>query len=1317
MASVSPGSLYAKPTADFFRCQELNLTEPQHRAATTLDRPVVVTAGPGSGKTRVLVARYLAILESTPADIENIVAITFTKKAASEMRDRVRKEMDRRASAAGDPATRLAWRQRRRKLDAAVITTIHGFCSRLLREHPVEAATDPQFSVLDAYQESVMTDAAAHAAVTRAIDEGVTEVAELVASYSRLGLVRAIERVLKTTRSLGLELDELIESSERQLGTLEAWNDNVARVHSLLGDAMGTLSVLPDRPKASRDSKLNATNQLQAFSAAWAALLRHSGQTGSAVFDAGTFALLARLGATLPNRNLATRLRPFVAELHDLVGKSGLNGKLGGSALDVVARRYLPVFAGLVQKMGDVYSAEKRSASALDFEDLQLGVRRLLSNHPDVARRARARYRYFLVDEFQDTNGLQKEIVSAFVDGPGAANLFIVGDPKQSIYGFRGAEVSVFAETSRAIQAASGERVALSTNFRSDGRIVTFVREFFDRVMRPPGGLEESELEALGFVAHDGSLADHEPESDEPVVELILATEWPTETDALESESAASSESAGESEEEEVDRDLEARMLAERIRDLVRSGEPVVRVRVQGRTVARRACCYGDIALLLRTRSHGKDYERALRRAGVPFYVVAGRGFYDRAETRDLLEVLRFLDNSTDELALAATLRSPLFGVSDETLLGLRADRLAVAQATGRRPRSADDRPLWKAVVDHRRATLVSGEQQEVLGRAVEVLQALRAMRNQMPISALLRELIRRTQIDAVVAASDDGEQRLSNIEKLISIARSFERGSGRLLGDFTEYVREFNRLETDEAEANVRANANAVAIMTVHQSKGLEFPVVAIADLQGEFRSGGDDVLLDRKLGIGFKVPDGTARRLPTLLHSRLVERLRVRERFESMRTLYVAATRAEDRLILSAAVRSLKVDDRGVPLIDESREAVDDRSWLTWLLRAVAESGGRFDLESGEVFLGESRLRLIRRLESTPDVLEEDGTAISGGEDAPDAPSSLHPEPEAVAARVERLMAPLSPSKVPASTRFAVTSLLGFSTCARRFLFGRLLKFPELSDVARVRDVSEAPEPGSSIPASLRGLIVHRFCETLLPGETVGDRLPVAVADVRRERGEAYADVFAIADDDDIAGEIQPLAENYSRSALRSRIDALTRADADTLAVSAASPGLPGFAVSEMGFSLRFDEGSVVGAIDKLLLAPDGDAGWRAEVVDFKTNRIANGERRTEALAELERSYRLQMQAYSLAVRRLVPKVLSVSASLVALAAGPDVTSETASADLEETAAHESIRLVLERIRDAGTEPANFPARPGRHCQSCAHVAICPEGSASLR
>ncbi|MBK6427586.1 MAG: UvrD-helicase domain-containing protein [Blastocatellia bacterium] len=1295
----------------------MSLTESQLRAATTLDRPVAVTAGPGSGKTRVLVARYLGILESGNGDIENIVAITFTKKAASEMRDRVRKELEKRAAAAEDSKSRTMWRDRRRKLDAAIITTIHGFCSRLLREHPVEAGIDPQFTTLDTYEESVLVDAAAHAAVTGAIDDGSAAVAELVASYSRPGLVRAIEGVQKSIRSLGLPLDELIATSERNLGTVDEWNACVARVDETVLEALATLATLPEKPKASLNSKINAAKQLQAFATAWARLLKHLEQVGSGEADSEFFELLRRLRPVLPKRSITTRLKPYAEDLHDLVGKTGLDGALGGAALDLVARVYLPAISELVRMMGDLYALEKRNRSALDYEDLQLGALRLLTEHPEVARRARARYRYFLVDEYQDTNGLQRDIVKAFVEGDRPANLFIVGDPKQSIYGFRGAEVAVFAETSREIVGGGGDSIALETNFRSDGRIVRFVRDLFDEIMRAPASVPEDELESLGYVIHEAGVANHVPGDDDPVVEFVFAGDFKSGDDTAVEDELVDDVLDDESDEEDVGRDLEARLLAERIRELVKSGEPIIRVKSPGADdEARRACGYGDVALLLRTRSHVKVYERALRLARVPFYVIAGKGFYDRPETRDLLELLRFLDNTTDDIALAAALRSPLFGVSDETLLGLRSDRLAVMQSTGRKPRSIEDGSLWMAVVEHRRFGLVSDDQSAVLDRAVEVLGSLRGLRNQVSISGLLRETIRRTQFDAVLAAADDGAQRLSNVDKLVSVARSFERGRGRLLGDFTEYVREFNRLESDEAEASVRADAEAVAVMTVHKSKGLEFPVVAIADLQGIFRNGGGDVLVDREGGLGFQVPDGTARRLPTRLHRRLADRTRNRERFEAMRTLFVAATRAEDRLILSAASKDVTLDEAGAPVIDLKRDALGERSWLSWLLRAIAESGGRFDLENDQIRFGDSRIRLIRRRIVAGVARAADETADSGCEDAPDATGGHPVDVGAVTDRVERLLRHLEPAPVPASTRFAVTSLLGFETCPRRFLLGRLLRVPDLAAFERLRDVSERPEPGSHIEASLRGLVAHRFCETLLLGEHIDDRLQQAVADVRRDRGEAYADMFARYGDAEIAADVRRLAEHYSRSGLRQRIDGMLRVKPDELTVAAGTTAGSGFVVSEMGFSLRFPDGSIVGAVDKLLLEPDGAGGWRAEVIDFKTNRLAAGAERVGALARLELAYRLQMQAYALAVWRLVPNVTTVSAKLVTLSGGPDVEIALDAAYVEAQAAESAVRDVLGRIRRAGAEPANFPPIPGPHCRSCVHVAVCPEGSIAI-
>lgn len=1278
------------------------MTPEQMRAATTLDRNVVVTAGPGSGKTRVLVERYLSILESGQADIENIVAITFTKKAALEMRERIRKKMVERAAESTDPEVKAVWRRRRRKLETAVISTIHAFCTKLLKDHPIEAGIDPQFATLDTYQESVMTNFAAQSAVASAIDGGSSLAAELVASYTRTGLVNSIERVHKRARGIGVAIDDIVDRTLQGLATEEDFIAAIDEVDELVDDALVTLASFPDRTAQQSRDKQTAAGKLLPFSDYWKANVGAIRDPSTLPEGVSRVHLLTELSKKVPTKTIKKQLVPYVTDLAGRCGADSDESGLLGLALDLESRAVLPVFAGLVANMDRIYTDEKRAVSALDFEDLQIQARRLLSEFPDVASRARRKYTHFLVDEFQDTNGLQRDILRTFVEGKGAANLFVVGDPKQSIYGFRGAEVSVFAETERQVVSDGGEMVPLSTNFRSDSRLVDFVRSFFDRLMAVPGCVEHADLESLGYVANGEVKAERIADSTEPVVDLILHTTWGGGGEPEIDPKMNSGDDEG------MDgRDREAQLLAGRLREIVTSGEPFVRTKE-----GLRPCRYGDMALLLRAKTHVKAYERALRKAGIPFYVVAGKGFYDRPETRDLLEVLRFLDNTTDEIALASVLRSPLFGVSDDSLVALRADRLAAMRSTGRRPRSGGDQSLWEAVRDGRGASLQADDQRIALGRASEVLGALGEVRNRLPIADLLREIIRLTQIDAVVAAAEDGAQRLSNIDKLVAVARAFGRGSGRLLGDFTEFVREFKRLDSDEAEADVRTDSDSLVVMTVHQSKGLEYPVIAIADMGSPFRNQSDRVLLDRAAGLGFKVPDGAARTLPSRLHRRIVARARTRDRFEAMRTLFVAMTRAEDRLVLSAStVAKLTAD--GVPEVDSKKEFATDRSWLEWLLRAVAECGGHFDREAGELIFGTARARLIGGSADTDgEPVPVVGDEAPAGEIAAIETDDAAPDTDEVVARVTLQMQPLPPTPAQAVSRYGVTSLMGFRSCPRRFLYARVLRVPELADQERVRDLSERAERGTVVPASLRGLVVHRFCETLRPGEAEAERLLESVGDVRRDRGDAYPDVFGMLSDHQVAEEVESLAANYARSRRREHIDTLSRAQPTRLQGLAESSGGPGFVVSEMGFSLWFEDAALVGVVDKLLLEPDGSDGWIATVIDFKTNRIDGAAGRDASLSGLGTMYRLQMQSYALAVARLIPRISRVQATLVALAGGPDVEVSIEPEHLEIDVVERTIRAVLGEIRGGGDDPGNFPARPSRQCSTCAHLTICPEG-----
>jgi ATP-dependent helicase/nuclease subunit A len=1259
-------------------------TQAQSRASSTLDRHVAVTAGPGSGKTRVLVSRYLAILERTDARIENVVAITFTNKAASEMRERLRRELHARVDATRRTSAEPVWRDRKRRLEGAVITTIHGFCSRLLREHPVEAVVDPQFSILDDYTASVMVDASAHAAVTDLIDREDELGAHLVAAYGRATLVQHLLRVYNSLRGLGVAIDDAeARTLEATLGP-DAVAARVADVDRLVERGREIV----DRD-VSRASRANASARVEQFAGAWAA--SRDALLAPPALDA-TEAFLAALGdaqAAIPNKRIAEPLRPWIDDVRAVVGErsdKAPHGALRLAYFDACSRPFVPLIFSTLRGLDALYGMEKRAAAALDYEDLQLRARDLLRDHADVARRTRARYRYFLVDEFQDTNSLQREIVDLLTLGEPRANLFIVGDRKQSIYGFRGAEVDVFARAIAAVEADGGEAVALDVNFRSDARLVAFFNEFFARLMRHDGLEPLEEAEALGYVPYEPGVA-HRPAADGgPAVEALL--DLPSKDDE-EPDDAAETERA---------RDREARRLAARIADLVEQGEPVVRAAGDtGAEPALRAARYGDVAILLRAMSEVKTYERALRSAGVPYYVVAGKGFYDRPEVADLLALLEFVDNRTDELALAAVLRSPLFGVSDDTLLALRIDRFGDGAARPRRHRPAHQ-PLYEAVLAHSAAAFIADEQHEALEEAAATLSLLLELRNRVSISELLAVAIRRTDYDVVAAAAVDGAQRLSNLDKLLRVARTFERGAMRLLRDFVEYVREFRRLEGREAEAYLRSDEDAVAILTVHKAKGLEFPVVCLPDLQRTLDAARPDVLFERGSGLAFRVPDGRGGLATTALYDRIAGQKARRERFESIRTLYVAATRAEDLLVLSGAT------DRAIAAADGP--PTSGPTWLHWLVSVLASAGDVFEPHQRVLELGSAAVRVIGPRIAIVPVRREPVEVVAAA-----APAETGDAFGAVET-VRRRLDPISPAEGRSARRYAATSLQSYVNCQRQFYYSRLLRLPVAPDAAGSRDLSERPEGGAILPAGLRGVVIHRFCETYVDGDDLEIQLRRALDDVRAARGDAYADVFTSLDPEAACRALLRYARHYVASPMRRRVD-------ERLAAGVRLPdGQHEFVRSELPFTLRVAEGYVHGTIDKLLLTPLPSGRVRATIVDFKTAPLPNGDGRgyAEAAESAASAHLLQMQIYALAARALVPRVGQVEAALHFLHPAPHVEYYFPAEAVAEARASRALSGAMTEIARGGFDPVMFEARPGTRCRSCAFSAICPEGTRHL-
>lgn len=1205
----------------------MSFTESQRLAIESWQRDTAVVAGPGSGKTRVLVERYLEVLESSiGADLETVVAVTFTAKAASEMRDRLRRRIDELSRTHPDPAARKRWLDRKRRLDSAVITTIHGLAARLLRDNPVAAGVDPRFSTLDAFEASRLLDLSAEGAVTSVAGRSTNAGVALISAYSRRGLVEQLLRVYRSLTDLGVSVDEARVQTEDAIAAAPRYSETVAKLAAAIETLIATAA-----------AKKEWAARAEPVGVAWEGARRRIGSTPRLSRVRGIRRAVSTLRDSLPRA--AGGLKEAVLAVRALVGdKPGERGLVAAFHTATASAYARELFTAL-ETLDRTYAAEKRAIGALDYDDLQRRARHLLASDERAATRARRRVRFLLVDEFQDTNRLQRDIIRLLVP-PGSTRqrLFMVGDPKQSIYGFRGAEVDVFDETAGEIAADGGIAVRLAENFRSDRRLVDFQNTVFTVLF---GNLEVGDGPSSGQVAYEQGVARRPATSAGPAVELLL-----------------SSGASGATTYGERHRDSEARRVAARIRAIVDDEEVDV-----PDELGTRPARFGDFGLLLRATTDLKLYERALSRARVPYYVVEGMGFYDRPEIVDMLNLFEYLDNHTDEPALAGALRSAVFGVSDEALLALRLAHPSLG--------------LSDALLRWQEATLVPVACHAMLGRATTILEELSSARGRLTISQLVRHTLDVTEYDVVAASVQDGDERVANLHKLVGLARSFERRRGSTsLADFVAFVRDARRLGAREAEARQRASSDAVAVLTVHKSKGLEFPIVVMPDLHRRSRHEPGPFLYDRSHGVTFRVPDGSGRTAPTSLYTDAARALEAREASESARVFYVGVTRARERLLLS-----------GVP----ARSMLDARlsgppsSWLEGIATAFDLS----NVSDATVTEGDVSMRI-----TLPDEEVVDPRLPAVASDLAEASN-----PDGAVERVRMLLRDVPAETGLSARRYSATLLSAHAACPRSTYFGRLLRGPQTGGRLDARDVVERPR-GGRLAASARGLVIHRFCEIYRAGDPVEQGLRDALRYVGRARSSDFTDALEGASESEAIAELLPFATNFAGSRTLRAIEAHRESpDPDTRALS------------ETPFVLRTNAGYVTGTIDTLLVTSLGGGRCRATVLDFKTERIAPG-----AGALAAGRHRLQMQTYALAARALVPGCVSVEARLVFLAAGPDEEFAFDAADLTERAAGRAVEAAVAALSESLDRPESFPAFPGRRCESCRFSDVCAAGTRHL-
>jgi len=523
---------------------------------------------------------------------------------------------------------------------------------------------------------------------------------------------------------------------------------------------------------------------------------------------------------------------------------------------------------GLTGQVDSAFARRKERRGALDFDDLQIKCRDLLARDATIRDDYRQRCRVLMVDEFQDTNPLQKELVDLLC-GP-EQRLFVVGDPKQSIYLFRGADVGVFIQTIREITAGGGRTLFFQESFRSRQGIIRFVNSLFSQVM---GGSGADFDPAYG----EGDIL--EPQrvdgDNTPCVELLDGT---TEGDA------------------DTRRRREAIAIARRIGEMVNGSSGInVYDRRQEEFIPRRPG-YGDIAILFRRFSNLKLFERELRRADIPYYVVKGRGFYRCQEVLDILNFFTFLEYGKDLAALTGVLRSPLCGVSDETLYWLARCDGGLAN--------------WQQVMTHNSelktqnsfSDRVSPEDRQRLRSLAALVNRLRPLRDRLTLAELLEEILTGSDFASILLSTFQGVQKVANLRKLIELARSFNRPGEGSLRRFVNHLTGLVEQEPTEAEAVIAAEGeDVVRLMTIHQSKGLEFPIVFVPELGAGQPGNHSPVRYDADLGLGVRpaLPGGIW--CPTLAHRAIADRRKAKESAELKRLLYVAVTRARDHLVLS--------------------------------------------------------------------------------------------------------------------------------------------------------------------------------------------------------------------------------------------------------------------------------------------------------------------------------------------------------------------------------------------------------------------------------
>ena len=1015
----------------------VNWTSKQQEVIDSRNRNLLVSAAAGSGKTAVLVERIIQMISEgdRPLDIDQLLVMTFTNAAAAEMRERIGAAVEQKLKER--PEDEHLWLQAA-LIPQAQITTIDSFCLNIIRSHYNSLDIDPAFRIGDEGELSLLRGDCMGEMLENCYDEADEEFGRFVEHFGRGKSDRGIEDVIlqawQFSQSHPWPQEWLAacqkELEEESIGEMEEspWMvflmEDVARQMAELSGQLGeALNVCLEEkgPLAYEPMLISDRGKIEAIGRA--------ASTGSfeALYNSLQNMSFDRL-ASIRSKDIDGDKKAFVSACRDRVKKAvakcrELYGQQSPEEVVESMRGTRTVIRELLRLTGmfdQAYRDAKRERNVLDFNDLEHLTLEVLyereetgdgeetvSRRPSqVADELSRQYEEILVDEYQDSNYVQEALITGISrERSGHPNVFMVGDVKQSIYRFRLARPELFMDKYEKYSRQGGpyQMIELQQNFRSRESVLTSVNDVFYQIMtKNLGGITYTPETALYPGAKFEEVSGKtvlDPEADagksgsREAAPVSLKAGTPTELLLVDT----GADTLRQLDEDSLDytaKELEARLIAGRIRQLVSEDQGIL-VWDKSRGGYRRAR-YGDMVILLRSMSGWSEvFVNVLMNEGIPAFAQTRTGYFNTVEVETILSLLSVVDNPMQDIPLAAVMRSPIVGMDDEEMAWM----MAVYKRNSKKGQDRGVYGAWKLWLEEGWITVgLSGIPVKTAhsisfkSRRLSVLmERLRGEARHLPIHELLYRVYRESGYYDYVSAMPAGETRRANLDMLVEKAAAYESTSYKGLFHFVRYIEKLKKFDTDFGEASVAGEQdNTVRIMSIHKSKGLEFPVVFLAGLGKRFnkQDAYGQILLDADLGAAADFLDLELRvKAPTLKKQALKRRTELETMGEELRVLYVAMTRAKEKLIMTAADKSLenKLGKwKDIPLSQGQLPytiLASANSCLDWLLMAQpAIPASHMEMRQIQVkdLIGEEITRQIIRKMKKEDLLNLDGRRV---------------------------------------------------------------------------------------------------------------------------------------------------------------------------------------------------------------------------------------------------------------------------------------------------------------------------------------------------